>query len=80
MYAENEAGDARMVDRTGTNESPADREDALPLVDSKSHGHLLVGAVLLLFPEPATSMIGLGLLGLGAFLAVVDFLSLSGVP
>jgi hypothetical protein len=76
LYAENEAGKPRMVDRFGRTGSPAEREDEFSVVDPLLYAPLLlVGALLVVFPEPATSVIGLFCIAVGIFLAVVDLLS-----
>lgn len=76
VYATNDAGEAGMVDRSGTDETYYRDDSPYRLVDRRVYGTmLLVGLALVLFPEPTTSIVGLVLLAVGAFVAVVDLLS-----
>lgn len=71
-----EAGEPRMVDPFGSTESSAEPEPEFSLVDPLFYAPLLlVGAALVVFPEPTTTFIGLLCVVTGVFLAVVDLLS-----
>lgn len=79
-YATNEAGEARFTGQPDEGDRYfGDSPDSdSGLVDPKVYGLLLlVGAVLLVFPEPVTSTLGLALVAVGAFVALVDLLSAS---
>lgn len=73
VYVKNEEGEARMAGREGGDKVSA--EGSLSFVEPTVYGLIaIVGLALLLFPEPATSLVGLILLGTGLFLAAIDFL------
>ena len=80
VYVENEAGEpglaGRGEDREGIYQGYAGGgvRIASPNVYVPA---LLVGAVLLLVPEPLTSTLGIALLLIGGFIAVIDALSAS---
>lgn len=78
VYAQNEAGELGVTRQSGDNEGiyQGYPHDVHPIVDPNVYGPiLLVGAILLLFPEPVTSMLGLVLLLTGAFLGLTDVLA-----
>jgi len=53
-------------------------EDGISLVDPLFYAPLLlVGTALVVFPEPATTLVGVGCLVVGVVLAAVDLLSLT---
>ncbi|WP_253736815.1 hypothetical protein [Halohasta salina] len=53
--------------------------EGFSLVDPLTYAPLLlVGAVLVVFPDPATTLLGIGCLVVGVVLAVVDLLSADG--
>ena len=75
VYVENAEGEPRMA---GTAEDMHERDRGGPssVVSPVVYGALiLVGVAFLVFPEPATSAVGLVLIALGLFLAGVDALS-----
>lgn len=77
VYEYNEAGEPRLAGRSeseGLYEGYPD--DGFEVIDPKTYGLLLlVGVVLLLFPEPLTSTLGLILIAVGVFVGLVDLLS-----
>lgn len=80
VYVENEEGEPRMAGQPGHDDGAYGEHlsDSDGLLDPKIYTLIaLVGAVLLVFPEPLTSTLGLVLLVAGLFLAAVDFASAS---
>lgn len=73
VYVKNEEGEVRMVSRSGKNESYQGGE---LIVNPRVYGLLLIiGAVLLIVGRSALSMVGIGLLVIGAFIGVIDVAS-----
>lgn len=80
VYVENEEGEPRMAGRPGHDDGAHEEHlsDSDGLLDPKIYVPiLLVGAVLLVFPESLTSTLGLVLVLIGLFIAAVDVLSAS---
>ena len=78
VYGGDEDGDPTMAGRSPDNEGVYRMypDDASRVVDPKIYGSLLlVGAILLFFPEPITSTIGLLLVLVGAFVGAIDLLT-----
>ena len=78
VYTRNEEGEPRMAGPSGEGEGRYQfyRDGGFRVVDPKVYGAaILVGVLLVLFPEPITSFIGVVLVVLGAVVAAVDVLS-----
>jgi len=78
VYTENEEGDPGLAGRRPGNEGVYGfyPEESRRVVDPVVYGALLVvGLVLILFPEPFTSVVGLLLVVVAVFVAAVDLLS-----
>lgn len=78
VYVEDDEGDPGLAGGPADNEGVylGYSDDVSRIVDPKVAGTLLlVGFVLLVFPEPITSMVGLALVLAGAFVGVIEFLS-----
>lgn len=78
MYVEDDEGDPGLAGVSGDNEGVylGYSDDVSRVVDPKVTATLLiVGVILLIFPEPVTSMLGLLLVLAGAFVGLIEFLS-----
>lgn len=65
-----------MVDRSENDEIRAEREAEFSWTGSEVYFPLLIGGLLLVsFPEPVTSFVGLVSIAIGLFLAVFELLS-----
>lgn len=79
VYTENEEGEPRMAGRADHGGEDVYRmypDDSFRYTDPKVYlSILLVGVVLVVVPEPLTSMLGAILIFIGGALAVVDIAS-----
>lgn len=75
VYVENEEGEPRMAGRPDSFRERYWAESDGFVSPGVYVTLLIVGVVLLLFPEPITSTIGVVLVALGLFLAAVDAFS-----
>ncbi|WP_227353691.1 hypothetical protein [Haladaptatus salinisoli] len=78
VYVKDEEGDPGLAGRSGDNEGVYEGFPSTVhrVADPKVYGFLLlIGLILLVFPEPITSTIGFVLILIGAFIGAIDFLS-----